>query len=453
MNMTYDEALEYLNTFLDYEKVMRYPYESAYKLQRMRQLCSFVNDPQAKLQYLHIGGTKGKGSVSAMTESILRQSNLKTGLYTSPHLSCVRERIQIDGEPISEDDFAGFVNVIKRSLQNQKVNPRHGTFTYFELMTCIAFLAFAEHQVDIAILEVGLGGRLDATNVVTPLVVGLAPISFDHLSILGITIERIAREKCGIIKEGVPVISGPQLEIVNEVIQGFCKAKKASLKRVGKDIEVTRTTQGERDYHFFCQGPWKSRYEGLELGLLGAHQIENAGIAIGMIEALKEQGFCVSPVHVRKGLKEMTWPGRIEQVSQHPQIVLDGAQNAASSQALAQTLKEHFRYKKLILILGISQDKDFEGVGKSLCVLADEVIFTESHHTRSASANFLDAYLGHLCKRRKTRGSVSEAIEEACQSAGPDDLILVTGSLYLVGEARAHLLERPVNVEASVESV
>jgi dihydrofolate synthase / folylpolyglutamate synthase len=440
--MNYCDAIKYLDTFLNHEQVTRYPYESAYKLQRMKALCSSMKNPQTDLRCVHIAGTKGKGSTAAMTESVLRAAGYKTGLYTSPHLETVRERIQIDGKPISERDFSAFVHVVQRTLSKQKANPRHGAFTYFELLTLMAFLAFAENQVDIAILEVGLGGRLDATNVVEPWVVGIAPISFDHQSILGITIEKITHEKCGIIKKETPVISGPQGDVAHHVIQKACRDQGASLWTVKKGIQVKRSHHDMEGQRFTCRGPWKDPYEGIEIPLVGMHQVYNAAVVLGIIESLKGQGFVVTREQVQNGMKEVRWPGRIERVASGPTVVLDGAQNAASSQALVTALKEDFKYENLYVILGISNDKDFEGVGKNLCSIADEVIFTEADHKRSASANFLDAYLGRLCKKRRVSKSVSEALALVQQTAQPNDLILVSGSLHLVGQARAMLLER-----------
>ncbi|MBI2870746.1 MAG: bifunctional folylpolyglutamate synthase/dihydrofolate synthase [Candidatus Omnitrophica bacterium] len=434
--MTFEEALKYLEGFTNYELLMRTPYESAYKLQRMQELCSLVGHPEQGLTSVHIGGTKGKGSVAAMTESILRAAGFKTGLYISPHLVSMRERILICGRPIPAEHFGRLMGIVRDALKSREVNPRHGAYTFFELVTLAAFLAFREEQVDVAVLEVGLGGRLDATNVVSPLAVGLVPVSFDHASILGVTLEQIAREKCGIVKKRTPVISGVQTDSVMSLIDDTARERGCPVLAVERDIHVERKGWDLGGERFSCEGPWPARYEDMEVALLGAHQVRNAAIAIGLIEVLKSRGLDISLDAVRVGLKAVSWPGRLEVVETKPFVVLDGAQNVDSAQALVQAVKDHFCYRRLILILGMSQDKDLVGVGKTLAPLADEVIFTESGHPRAASADFLKGVMGGFFKSGRTVSNCEEALEAARRAADPEDFILVTGSLYLIGRIR-----------------
>jgi len=425
--MTYPEALKYLESFINYEKIPAYPYKESLKLERVRDFLDTIDNPQDSLRCIHIAGTKGKGSTCAFIAYILRQAGYKVGLYTSPHLSDFRERIRVlhprtkelknlrtDFEGmISEKELSDFVDRLKPAIEKYNNDSKYGPLSFFEVYTAVAFAYFKEKKVDLAVLETGLGGRLDATNVVRALVCAITPISYEHTQKLGSTLAEIAAEKCGIIKiPGSIVISAPQEKEAMEVIRNRCERIGAKLFEVGKDIE----------------------YHKLKSNLIGEHQLINAAVAVGAIEALSSYGVKVSIDEIKNGLRNTVWPGRCEVVSKDPLIILDGAQNIASAQVLKKAIKENFKYKKLILVLGISKDKDILGICREVDELADEVILTRADNPRATEPKVLAGYFkgkpAHITK------DIKEAKIMAQRIAKKGDLILVTGSLFVVGEFR-----------------
>lgn len=450
--MTYVEAIQYLESFINYEKIPAFSYPESLKLERMKGFLALLGNPQAGLRCLHIAGTKGKGSVCAFAAYILKESGFKVGLYTSPHLTDFRERIRVleitddaclpVGRDIrnTDDDFegmiskreiAGLVQRFRPAIEKYNRNCKYGALTFFEAYTALAFLYFRQKKVDYAVLETGLGGRLDATNTVNPLVCAITPISYDHTDLLGSTLKEIAAEKSGIIKSGqTKVISAPQEKEAREVIRNRCKETGAQLYEIGKDIVWHKKDDARRFQDFSVKGI-RGNYDHLRIGLLGEYQIGNAALAIGMVEALGEEK--ITALSIRRGLKEAVWPGRLEVASQGPRIVLDGAHNTASAAALREALKRHFEYKKLILVLGMSQDKDIEGVCDILCRIASKIILTKSRNSRAAEPEFIQKILH---RQAGLTDNIKEAIAMAKKSANPGDLILITGSLFVAGEAR-----------------
>lgn len=434
------------------------------KLERIRDFLETINNPQNTLQCIHIAGTKGKGSTCAFIAYILRQAGYKVGLYTSPHLSDFRERIRILNaktenpldfargrrEPrtgfegmISKKELVSLVEKLKPAIEKYNKKSKYGPLSFFEVYTALAFVYFKEKKADFAVLETGLGGRLDATNVVNPLVSVITPISYEHTQKLGKTLRKIALEKAGIIKGRQSiVITAPQGKEAVEVIRNRCKALAVKLYEVGKDILYEQTKAG-----FKVRG-LLGDYPDLRLKLLGRHQLINAGVAIGAVEALRFGGINIDTGSIRRGLYNTVWPGRCEVISRKPFIVLDGAQNAASAKALKETIIENFstqgeKYKRLILVLGISNDKNIKGICKEIFPLADTIILTQADNPRAAGVDSIERIIGLGavgCRPQviKTR-NVKEAMIKAKNIATKEDLILVTGSLFVVGEARVRI--------------
>ena len=430
--MTYSEALKYLDSFVNYEELASYDYKSSFKLDRMQELSGLLGNPHKDIKTIHITGTKGKGSTAAIVSSILQSAGFKTGLYTSPHLISFRERIKIDGEEIKEGELTELIEEVKSAVDKTG----RKDYTFFELYTAAAFLYFRNRKVDLAVMEVGLGGRLDATNLVEPLVACITPISLEHTHLLGSTLEDIAKEKAAIIKKGSVCVSAPQPDAVREIIASECKTKGVKLREVGKDIFYESNSGSSGGEKFSVFGLY-GEYPHMEMGLLGEHQLVNAATAIGVIEALMSHNIVVPVEPVREGLKKVKWPGRLEIVGEKPLIVLDGAQNRASALALKNTVKKIFKFDKLLLILGISKDKDIPSICRELEEIADEVILTKADIFRAAEPASLEK---HISKKKHITNSVKEAIRLGKRLSKKNDLILITGSLYVVGEARNWLM-------------
>ncbi len=453
--MTYPETVQYLESFINYEKIPVYPYKESFRLERVKNFLATIDNPQDSLKCLHIAGTKGKGSTCVFVAYILRQAGYRVGLYTSPHLSDFRERIRIlrtqptDNSPQPAEDFEGMISQaevtglverLRPLIQSYNKYSEYGPLSFFEVYTSLAFVYFKEEKVDFAVLETGLGGRLDATNVVNPLTVAITPISYEHTQKLGSTLREIAGEKAGIIKnKGSVVISAPQEEETRQVIRARCFEVGSRLYEVDKDIFYDINKSG-----FDVRGIF-DKYHDLKIRLPGKHQLINAAVAMGVIETLRLHNINVDIDAVRGGLYNTVWPGRCEVVSSNPLIVLDGAQNIASMKALKEAIKENFsaesavggkgrKYKRLILVLGISSDKDIEGICSETYDLADEIVLTKADNLRATEPGSLVKYFNG--KEVHITDNVKEAKELAYHLAKKEDLILVCGSLFVVGEFR-----------------
>ncbi len=442
--MRYPVVIRYLNSLPNYEKNTNYSYKKDLKLARMQGFLALLGNPQDSLRVIHIAGTKGKGSTCAFVAYMLREAGFSVGLYTSPHLHDFRERIRIlnplllkAASEVCACDFEGMipkkalvnlVNELKPKIKKYNRQSRCGQLSFFEVYTVLAFLYFKQKNTDFVVLETGLGGRLDATNAADSLVCGITPLSFEHVQKLGNTLVRIAAEKAGIIKHnGAIVISALQTKKAQGVIRNRCKKFQAQLYEVGKQIKYFKTKRG-----LVIKG-LKNDYKNLRLNLLGDHQAANAALAIGLVEGLSFYGLDLSARAIRGGLDHAAWPGRCEVAGRDPLIILDGAQNLASVDVLKRTIKDNLKYRKLILVLGISSDKDIWGICKKLNSLADEIILTRAATSRAADPVKLAG-----CFKRKLHltQTVKEAKLLASSLAGKKDLILVTGSLFVVGEFR-----------------
>jgi dihydrofolate synthase/folylpolyglutamate synthase len=434
--MTYQEAVTYLESLIDYERT---PAGAAaarvWNLDRMRQMLKPFGDPHLRLRCLHIAGTKGKGSTAALAASILTASGRRTGLYTSPHLVSFRERICIDGQLIPQPDVVALAEQIEPVIESVRTSDS-GPPSFFEAYTLMGLLYFARQQVDAAVLEVGLGGRLDATNVVTPLACGLTRIGLDHTQELGDTLAQVAWEKAGIIKPGVPVISAPQPTEALEVFQEVCLERGAQLIVVGDEAGPRASvTHADHNHQVITVHGLRGIYADLDCPLLGAHQAENAAVAVGLVELLADHGIEIGEDAIRAGIKSVRWPGRFQIVGRSPYVILDGAHDDVGAAALAATLESLFPGRRIILVLGVHKDKLAEEIIAPLGRLVDRVIVTASSSPRALDARELQRVVFRHCRHTAAYTPVSLALREALDQARREDVVVITGSLYVVGEA------------------
>jgi dihydrofolate synthase/folylpolyglutamate synthase len=429
--MDYQQTLDYINSYIDYEKIGM-PHDPAfYDLRRVDELLAHLGNPHRKASSVHIAGTNGKGSVAAMVASVLSVSGYNTGLYTSPHLHTWRERMRVNGNLISEGEFVSLVERVKPKAEAVNRKATYGQLTTFELLTALAFAYFGQKRVDFQVLEVGLGGRFDATNVINPEVCLITSISLDHTDVLGSSLAKIAAEKTGIIKPGSTVVLSPQVDEVAQVIEEACLNCGAPLVRVGSDVTWQSLGFDLNGQLFQVKGRLGS-YK-LSIPLLGRHQLDNAATAVAALEVLAEKGFNISRDSITEGLERVSWSGRFQILSHHPLIVVDGAHNPDSARRLKQSLKEYFDFGRAALVIGVSCDKDIAGIVSELFSLFDRVIVTRSQHPRAMAPALLKAEFA----RHGIEAQVTDDVPAALSLAltGDSDLICVAGSLFVVGEA------------------
>lgn len=421
--MNYKEAWDYLDN-LQFFKIKL-------GLESMADFLGSVGNPQNQLRYVHVGGTNGKGSVSATLLTLLTEAGYKVGLYTSPHLSSVRERFRINETYISESDFAEIATIIKNTLSGNKI-------TYFEFTTALALLWFAKEKVDLVIMEVGLGGRLDATNVISPLVSVITNVSMDHEAHLGNTLTEVATEKAGIIKSSVPVVSGVENNESGEVVKRTCLERGTRLLLLDRDFRGVKHSSDKWDY-----AGWKGLHEeNLPCHLKGHYQVGNAAIALAVYECLRDHGFEIDGDSLHSGLGKVSWPGRLEYFTKDSfRYLLDGAHNPAGIESLTQSLQEEFQYDKLICVWASMSDKDIAQTLHPIAPLCDHIIFTRPEAERSALTEDLVQLLPEEYRKRSHKDDdVQSALLKAQNLATSNDLICVAGSLYLIGAARKILL-------------
>jgi len=424
MTLSYSKAIDYLYG------LQRFGIKLG--LENIRHLMTVLNEPHRSFRSIHIAGTNGKGSTAAMVATVLAEAGFRTGLYTSPHLIDFTERIRVNGVPIPPMEAARLTEKIRAASPDRPV-------TFFEFTTAMAFLYFAESAVDFVAAETGMGGRYDATNVLTPDVTVITPIDFDHQAHLGATLDRIAAEKAGIIKPSVPVVTSADRPEAVSVIRKVCRDLKAPLHRLGTEFRV----EGSSPQRFRFEGVRWS-FSDLNCGLLGRHQISNAGCALAALELLSQTGVPIGEDAVRRGLSSVRWEGRLERMPPAPSgaaVILDGAHNPAGARALREFLElaRPSSPGRLILVLGILLDKDIDGILAPLVPIADEVVATHPRIERALAAEDLSRSLEKYSVPVTVRDSLGEALRYAQSAAAAGDLICVTGSLYTVGEARSHL--------------
>ena len=438
----YKNALDYLYSFVDFSLQRVDTYSPArFKLERMYALIESLGNPQNAYPSIHVAGTKGKGSVAAFCASSLRAAGYIVGLYTSPHLDDYSERIQVDGEFISHSDLAKMVEEIKPHVATIS------EITTFEITTALAFLYFAKRKVTAAVVEVGLGGRLDATNVVVPEVCVITSISYDHTQLLGDTLTKIAREKSGIIKPGIPVVSSLQEEEARVVIEQVAHEHSSPLIQVGRDFlfeEISHSLEGQ------TFRIWSGTNKGepslkLTIPLLGQHQIVNAATAYATLDVFSQSGFNIDMSDIKRGFADTFWPGRFEIVQKKPPVILDCAHNRDSALKLRLSLEEYFPDKSIILIFGASEDKDIQGMFVELIPLVKEVILVRSYHPRAIEPSKLLELVHPYDHQAAIVENIPDALERATALAGGHSVVVVTGSIFVVAEARKYW-EKKANI-------
>jgi len=435
--VNYQAALDYVLSFADYERIPRSAL--VFDLRRIEMLLARLGNPQQAARAIHIAGTKGKGSTAAMIASILTRAGYRTGLYTSPHLLSLTERIQVDGTHIEKGIFARLVTGMKTEVEAVNAAGTYGELTTFELLTALAFAYFKEMKVDYQVLETGLGGRLDATNVVKPEVCVITSISYDHTDVLGDSLTQITTEKAGIIKSGSTVVSSPQAPEAMKVIDKVCRERGVRLVRVGNDITWRRQSFTHEGQSFQLKGI-AGEYN-LMLPLLGEHQLENAAVAVAVTEVLVEKWANISAESIASGLAEVQWPGRLQVLRKKPWVIVDGAHNADSAKRLINALKQYFNFSRMFLIIGASSDKNISSMVAELVSLPDSVIVTRSHHPRAVDPALIISEFSKRGVVPEIAEDVASAVALALGKATPDDLICATGSLFVIPEVMEYMLK------------
>ena len=432
--MDYTEALRYL------AELTRFGINLG--LSRIKELLARLGNPQDHLKVAHIGGTNGKGSTGAMLASVFQSAGYRVGLFTSPHLHSYCERMRINGQSAPEDRVADLLSAMRRHLDDMvEAGLEHPT--EFEVTTALAFWYFYQEQVDLLVLEVGMGGAIDSTNVVTPLVSVITNVSLDHTEYLGETVAAIAKVKSGIVKPGVPLVTAAEGEAL-QVLREECEKCGSSLILVGQDLtwrQHTMIATGQR----FTLVSREEVYEDLWLPLLGRHQVVNCAAALGAAEVLANCGLTFEPEHLRRGLADTRWPGRLELLEGEVPVLLDGAHNYAGICSLGKALQDHFPERDPIFVVGILDDKEQEKMIQKIADMARTLIITKPDHPRSTNWHLV----GHNLAPRDSlavhyKENTTEALETAFSAAKAQDLICVTGSLFLVAEMREKLLSRVV---------
>ena len=426
--MNYEEALSYMDSVS--------LFGSSYGLKTMQELMRRLGNIQDNMRFVHIAGTNGKGSVLAYTASVLTQCGYTTGIFTSPALVSFRERIQVNGEYISKEDTAGHLSRLKTIAEGmQKDGFQHPT--YFELSLALALLYYAQKKCQIVLLEVGLGGRLDATNIVTPLVSAIVSISLDHTQLLGDTLAAIAQEKGGIIKENVPLVCAPQEEEAMIVLKNICEEKHAPFILVKR--ENIQLHEASKHGQIFSYRSTANNFSHLKIALLGTHQLENAAVALEILLQLRSFGFVISQNDIYQGLAQARWAGRFELISEDPDFIIDGAHNPDAALRLRNALQDYYPNVRKIFILSILADKDYEEILRLCAPLADVIITTTTDNPRALSTEDLTASVKKYNNNVIPCADLAQAVAKAQELAHKEDLIVAFGSLTHLGEVR-HLL-------------
>jgi len=439
----YTTGLKWLHEHTDNERLRLVKYDDkTFSLSRMKQLLKLLGDPQEGLKCVQVAGTKGKGSTCAMIASMLQGCGYTVGSFSSPHLIDLRERIMINGSMIPYNECADIFREIA------KIEPKltAGPPTFFEIMTAAALKYFADQAVDIVVLETGLGGRLDCTTVVTPLVTAITAISYDHTHLLGDTLDAIAREKGGIFKSGVPALTIKQDDHAGAALAECAAEVGTTLETTGDQIDFSYRFEANRELGPHCRvcvNTETSKFEHFAVPLKGEHQAHNCALALSVLDKLKQHGFHFEEQQLILGLAATELPGRMEFVHDKPRVLIDGAHNAASIHALIKSLGAHVQYDSLVMVFGCGQDKDINGMLEQVALGADKVIFTRARNNPRAveQADLLSKFSELSGKMAQTADNLPDAMKLAARAVSREDLIVVTGSFYLAGEARKFFLD------------
>ena len=439
---TFSSAVSYLLDQTDYERMRVVQYnEDTFKLDRMRDILEELGNPQDQVQMVHVAGTVGKGSTVEMLTTMLLGNGYAVGKYTSPHLIDIRERIIVNDEMIGEDEFTEIVAEVVAAAKKRNVTP-----TFFELITAAAFKYFAQKAVDIAVIETGLGGRLDSTNVINPILTIITQIDLDHTHILGDSVEKIAKEKAGIFKKSVPAISCQQNGGIADVLRKCAEETMCEFELVGDEIEFSSrfvTSNTGVVQNRICIITEETQFMHTPVPLPGSHQARNCGLALAAICKLKTLGFKFEDADLYDSLEKSTIEGRMELAWDKPKILVDGAHNPSSLQSLIKCIGAHIPYDSMVCVFGCCADKDVDGMLRELSLGADKIIFTKSSaNPRAAEPQILQRQFAEISgKMTQVAQTLGEALEIAARATSRDDLICVTGSFYLVGDAKKHLSE------------
>ena len=438
--MNFEESVRYL---LSLGRELAAPTQAAaakFDLENILVLAGALGHPERRYPSVHIAGTNGKGSTAAFLEAVLRRAGRRTGLYTSPHLERINERLRVDGKEIPDRAFArvftGLHGTIERLLGEGRLRA-HPTF--FECVTAMALLYFAEEEVEVAVFETGLGGRLDATNLLVPAVSVITRVDFDHENFLGHSLREIAREKAGIIKPAVPLVLAPQQDEARQVLLERARELGAPVVEAAQSFRVECEVVENGRVVASVREAASGRLLRIAPSLPGRFQLENALSAATAARALGARGVASGDSDLQEGIASAVWPGRIEKVQARPAVYLDGAHNPAAARALAGFLAEQFAGRRVLLVFGALRDKAVDEIAGILFPLAAEVIFTEPGTSRAISAGQLAEIAGHHARRFEVVPRAAEALDRALGRAGADDAVFVTGSLYLVGELRGRV--------------
>lgn len=427
MLMNYIETMEYIHNTSKFGM--------NFGLKRTEKILELLGNPHKKLNLIHIAGTNGKGSTTVMLSQVLIESGYKTGMFTSPYLEEFEERIQINNNNISKECLCKIIERVKSAI-DIVLTLGYDHPTEFEIITCAMFLYFYEEKIDIGIIEVGLGGRLDSTNVINPLLTIITSISFDHINILGNSLSKIASEKAGIIKENIPLILYPQQNEAKEAIISIAKEKKVKVIEVDENCgSLIGIEDNGKDIfqkvHIMC----KKSYE-LNLALLGKHQICNASVVLNAVEFLNENGYSLSEENINNAMEKVKWKGRLEIIKRNPLIVIDGAHNLGGIESLVESVKTYFKYEKIKLILGILSDKDVYKMVEKISGIADKIYTVTPNSERAELATELKKVVYSYNKNVESYLNYSDALNDAIRDSSEGDLILISGSLYMIGDMR-----------------
>ena len=442
VEQSYQDALDYLYSFIDFslQKAVTYSPDK-FKLERMQAFVNSFDNPQDKFPTIHVAGTKGKGSVCILCTNALIKAGYKVGLYTSPHLDDYAERIQINNEFIPHAEMAQLVDEIKPYVAAIP------DLTTFEITTALAFLYFAKHNVDVGVIEVGLGGRLDATNVVHPKVSVITSLSYDHTLLLGDTLTQIAAEKAGIIKPGIPVVNSPQIDEARLVIERIAQERSSPLIQIGRDWLFKRTSHSldEQSFQVWEAVGNPNTSTRLSIPLLGEHQVANAATAYATLQIVDQQGINIDLNSIQNGFASAFWPGRFEIVQKRPPVILDCAHNRDSAAKLRLTLEEYYPNSYIRLIFGASEDKDIKGMLDELMPKVKDLITVKSYHPRAIDPDELVEMAQKYKHPVHCVEHIPEAIDKALTTIDQDEVVLITGSIFVVAEARKYW-EKKANI-------